>query len=79
MNAWMDNEMLYKFMRFEKLRTLTIVNSDGLTLDYDEGVLPLLQICGPILENLILNKFKSVDLISKHGFGPGLKKTESND
>jgi len=61
----MSNDVLYKFMAFEKLRTLTIANSDGLAVDFDEGVLPLLQICGPNLENLILTKFKSIDLSSK--------------
>lgn len=61
----MDNELLYKFMLFERLRSLTIVNSGGVTVDYDEGILPLLQICGPKLENLILTKFKSIELISK--------------
>ena len=63
MNAWIGNETLYKFMQFEHLKTLTIVNNDGMTLDFDEGILPLLQICGPQLDNLILNKFPTVNLI----------------
>ena len=52
-------------MQFEKLKSLTIVNSEGMTVDYEEGILPILQVIGPTLENLILNKFESVNLVSK--------------
>lgn len=65
MNAWMDNDTFYKFMQFERLKSLTIVNSEGMTIDFDEGVLPILQVIGMNLENLILNKFESVDIVSK--------------
>lgn len=65
MNAWIDNDTFYKFMQFERLKTLTVVNSEGMTIDYGEGVLPILQVIGGNLENLILSKFASVDLISK--------------
>lgn len=65
MNAWIDNDTFYKFMQFERLKTLTVVNSEGMTIDYGEGVLPILQVIGGNLENLILSKFESVDLISK--------------
>ncbi|CAG7825672.1 unnamed protein product [Allacma fusca] len=74
MNAWIGNEMLYKFMQFENVRSVTIVNNDGMTLDYDEGVLPFLQVCGPQLENLILNKFTTVNLTSLGGSCPRLRK-----
>lgn len=64
MNAWMDNDTFYKFMQFENLRSLTISNAEGMTIDYEEGVLPILQVIGSSLENIILNKFASVDLVS---------------
>jgi hypothetical protein len=65
MNSWIDNEIFYKFMQFENLKSLTLFNSEGKTIDYDEGVLPVLQVVGPNLENLILSKFLEVDLVSK--------------
>lgn len=65
MHAWIDNETFYKFMQFENLKALTIVNSEGLTIDYEEGVLPILQVIGANLENIILTKFESVNLVSK--------------
>lgn len=68
MNCWMDNDAFYKFMQFEHLKTLTIFNSEGKTIDYGEGILPLLQIIGGTLENLILSKFAVVDIVSKLGY-----------
>lgn len=64
-NCWMDNDTFYKFMQFEHLKTLTIFNSEGKTIDYGDGILPLLQVVGPTLENLILSKFDEVDLSCK--------------
>jgi len=52
-------------MQFENLKHLTIGNSDGLTLDFHEGILPLLQVCGPNLDSMILNKFECIDLVGK--------------
>ncbi len=65
MNCWIDNDAFYKFMQFEKLKTLSIFNVSYDALDYEEGIAPLLLIIGHTLENLILSKFKSVDLLSK--------------
>lgn len=67
MNCWMDNDTFYKFMQFEHLKTLSIFNSEGKTIDYEDGVQIVLQIVGPTLENLILSNFSSVDLISMSG------------
>ncbi|ODM98086.1 F-box/LRR-repeat protein 20 [Orchesella cincta] len=44
------------------------------TIDYDEGVLPILQVIGASLENVILNKFTSVDLFSLGQSCPKLRK-----
>ncbi|XP_035705612.1 uncharacterized protein LOC118434945 isoform X2 [Folsomia candida] len=74
MNCWMDNDAFYKFMQFEHLKTLTIFNSEGKTIDYGEGILPLLQIIGGTLENLILSKFAVVDIVSLGRSCPHLRK-----
>ncbi|CAL8084494.1 unnamed protein product [Orchesella dallaii] len=74
MNAWFDNDTFYKFMQFERLKSLEIVNSEGQTVDYEEGVLPILQVIGASLENVILSKFASVDLLSLGQSCPKLRK-----
>jgi hypothetical protein len=46
----------------EHLTSLSLTNSEGLTLDFHEGVLPLLAVCGERIQNLILANFTSVDI-----------------
>ncbi|KAK7793601.1 hypothetical protein R5R35_011115 [Gryllus longicercus] len=70
-NAWLASEDLYKFMLFERLSSLSLTNSEGLTLDFHDGVLPVLATCGPRLLNLILANFTSVDIA---GIGRSCKK-----
>jgi hypothetical protein len=64
-NAWLPSEALYKLMVMEHLTSLSLTNSEGLTLDFHEGVLPLLAACGERLQNLILANFTSVDIAGK--------------
>ncbi|KAG7166803.1 hypothetical protein Hamer_G010470, partial [Homarus americanus] len=59
-NAYVDNDVLYKVMMMEHLTHLRITNSEGLTLDFQEGVLPVLTVkaigeCCPRLQNLALS------------------------
>lgn len=61
-NAWLPSEALYKLMMMEHLTSLSLTNSEGLTLDFHEGVLPLLAVCGEKLQNLILANFTFVDI-----------------
>lgn len=64
-NAWLPSEVLYKFMQFEKLQSLSLTNCDGLTLDFELGVLPLLCVVGHSLRNIILSNFTYVDVLCK--------------
>lgn len=64
-NAWLPSDALYKLMLFERLTSVSLTNSEGLTLDFHEGVLPLLAVCGQRLQNLILANFTSVDISGK--------------
>ncbi|XP_069694166.1 uncharacterized protein [Periplaneta americana] len=61
-NAWLPSEALYKLMVLDHLNSISLTNSEGLTLDFHEGVLPLLAVCGQRLQNLILANFTSVDV-----------------
>ncbi|KAK3873252.1 hypothetical protein Pcinc_021725 [Petrolisthes cinctipes] len=61
-NAWVDNSVLYPAMRLEHLAHLRLTNCDGLTLNFQEGVLPLLTVKGSQLISLLLANFTSVDL-----------------
>lgn len=61
-NACIENEHLYKFMGYENLYHLRLTNSDNLTLDFNEGVLPILQIKGHQILTLLLVKFISLDI-----------------
>ncbi|XP_022187260.2 uncharacterized protein LOC111046079 [Nilaparvata lugens] len=61
-NAWIKNEDLYKLMVLDKLTTLSLTNCDGLTLDFDVGVLPLLTVCGHQLHSLILTNFTNINI-----------------
>ncbi|XP_046984838.1 EIN3-binding F-box protein 1-like isoform X1 [Schistocerca americana] len=63
-NAWLPSEALYKFMLFENLCALSLTNCDGLTLDFEAGVLPLLCVIGGNLQNLILSNFTFIDILA---------------
>lgn len=60
--SWLPSEALYKLMVLENLTALSLTNGEGLTLDFQEGVLPLLSACGERMQNLILVKFTDVDI-----------------
>lgn len=64
-NAWLPSEALYKLMVMEHLTSISLTNCEGLTLDFQEGVLPLLSVCGQRLQNLILANFTYVDITGK--------------
>lgn len=53
-------------MVLENLTALALTNGEGLTLDFQEGVLPLLSACGDRLQNLILANFTDVDVASEN-------------
>ncbi|XP_023711442.1 uncharacterized protein LOC111866586 isoform X3 [Cryptotermes secundus] len=61
-NAWLPSTALYKLMVMEHLTSLSLTNCEGLTLDFQEGVLPLLAVCGERLQSLILANFTYVDI-----------------
>ncbi|XP_076066833.1 uncharacterized protein LOC143040068 isoform X2 [Oratosquilla oratoria] len=61
-NAMINNEVLYKFMTLEHLTNLQLTNCDGMTLDFLEGVLPVLTVKGEQLVSLILANFSFVDI-----------------
>lgn len=64
-NAWLPSAALYKLMVMQHLTSISLTNSEGLSLDFHEGVLPLLTVCGHQLQNLILVNFTSVDITGK--------------
>ncbi|XP_063602024.1 uncharacterized protein LOC134778128 isoform X3 [Penaeus indicus] len=61
-HAYVENDVLYKIMRMENLTHLRITNSEGLTLDFHEGVLPVLTVKGHQLHSLLLVNFTTVDV-----------------
>lgn len=70
--SWLPSEVLYKFMVLENLTALSLTNGEGLTLDFQEGVLPLLSACGERLQNLILANFTEIDIAGIGRTCPGL-------
>ncbi|ROT82030.1 hypothetical protein C7M84_024818 [Penaeus vannamei] len=70
-NAYVDNDVLYKVMRMENLTHLRITNSEGLTLDFHEGVLPVLTVKGHQLHSLLLVNFTTVDVAGESGVTEG--------
>lgn len=71
----MDNDTFYKFMQFETLKSLTVFKNEGQPLEFDEGILPVLQVVGPTLENLILTKFSDIDLVSTWSYSWTMQRT----
>nr|CAD7604067.1 unnamed protein product [Timema genevievae] len=65
-NSWLPNEALYKLMAMENLTSISITNSEGLTIDFYDGILPLLCACGHHLQNLILANFTAVDITESY-------------
>ncbi|XP_069165548.1 F-box/LRR-repeat protein 20-like isoform X3 [Procambarus clarkii] len=61
-NAFVENEVLYKVMTMEYLTHLRITNSEGLTLNFQEGILPVLTVKGHQLISLLLANFTNVDV-----------------
>ncbi|KAG0714017.1 hypothetical protein GWK47_001705 [Chionoecetes opilio] len=61
-NAVIENELLYQTMRLEHLAHLRLTNCDGLSLNFHEGVLPVLTLRGHGLISLLLANFTVVDL-----------------
>ena len=52
-------------MRLEHLAHLRLTNCDGLTLNFHEGVLPVLTLRGHGLVSLLLANFTVVDLVGE--------------
>ncbi|XP_054281472.1 uncharacterized protein LOC128999131 isoform X2 [Macrosteles quadrilineatus] len=61
-NSWLPNESLYKLMVLENLSALSLSNSEGCTFTFQEGVLPVLSVCGNKLHSLILSNFPGIDI-----------------
>lgn len=64
----LDSEALYSFMVLHHLTSLSLTNNRSScvdsrpSMDFEEGVLPLITVIGHQLKNLILSKFTSVDI-----------------
>ncbi|KAG8227678.1 hypothetical protein J437_LFUL006989 [Ladona fulva] len=74
----LSSEDLYPFMEFQHLTSLSLTNYKSSrcykgSLDFEDGVLPLLTAVGPQLKNLILSKFTSVDISGEIKFFMGLQ------
>ncbi|XP_076066825.1 uncharacterized protein LOC143040067 isoform X2 [Oratosquilla oratoria] len=61
-NAIVSSEVLYKFMALNHLAHLQLTNSEGMALDFLEGVVPLLTVKGHQLVSLLLSNFAFVDV-----------------
>ncbi|XP_053627101.1 F-box/LRR-repeat protein 20-like isoform X2 [Cherax quadricarinatus] len=61
-NAYIENEVLYKVMMMEHLTHLRITNCEAFTLNFQEGILPVLTVKGHQLLSLLLTNFTNVDI-----------------
>ncbi|XP_076066570.1 uncharacterized protein LOC143039963 isoform X4 [Oratosquilla oratoria] len=61
-NALASSEILYKFMALDHLAHLQLTNTDGMVLDFLDGVVPLLTVKGHQLLSLLLSNFAFVDV-----------------
>ena len=58
----LTNSGVYSLMNCVHLTSLHIANTDMFLVDFDEGIVPVLTICGHNLQSLILDRFKHVDI-----------------
>ena len=58
----LGNTGLYSVMNCRNLQRLHLSNTDLLRLDFDEGLSPVLSLCGCNLTSLILDRFKHLDI-----------------
>ena len=58
----LGNSGLYSVMNCPSLQHLHLANTDLLRLDFDEGLSPVLSVCGHNLATLILDRFKHLDI-----------------
>ena len=58
----LGNSGLYSVMNCRHLQHLHLVNTDLLRLDFDEGLSPVLSVCGSSLTTLVLDRFKHLDI-----------------
>lgn len=63
-NAYVDNEVLYKVMLLDHLTHLRITNNEDLSLNFPEGILPVLTLKGHQLLSLLLANFTTVDILA---------------
>ena len=62
MGSDLGNSGLYSVMNCPHLRHLHLANTDLLRLDFDEGLAPVLTVCGSNLASLVLDRFKHLDI-----------------
>lgn len=58
----LTNPGLYSLMNCVHLTSLNIANTDLFLVDFDEGIVPVLTVCGHHLQSLILDRFKHIDI-----------------
>ncbi|RXG52998.1 hypothetical protein Avbf_16059 [Armadillidium vulgare] len=66
-NCIISNESLYRIMTLENLCHLRFTNNDNQSIDFYEGILPILTVCGHRLETLLLVKFTMIDIAGMDG------------
>ena len=58
----LGNAGLYSVMNCQNLQHLHLSNTDLMRIDFDEGLSPVLSVCGSNLTTLILDRFKHLDI-----------------
>lgn len=61
---------LYQLMLLDNLSALSLTNCEGCTFTFQEGVLPVLSVCGARLHSLILSNFPGVDIAGESTMFP---------
>ncbi|KAL7645807.1 UNVERIFIED_CONTAM: hypothetical protein RMT77_002704 [Armadillidium vulgare] len=72
-NCIISNESLYRIMTLESLSQLRFTNNDNQSIDFYEGILPILTVCGHRLETLLLVKFTMIDIAAIGECCPNLR------
>ena len=58
----LGNTGLYSVMNCHNLQHLHLSNTDLFRLDFEEGLTPVLSVCGSNLVSLVLDRFKHLDI-----------------
>ena len=61
-DSHLESKSLSSITHCRNLQSLEIGNNDDFAIEFDEGIGPILTLCGQSLRKLVLDKFRSVDI-----------------